>query len=70
MPDGNDTASQTRPAPITDAIQEVARRAPLMLNAEVMHKIDGSEKALRYTDDHLFTVQLPAWVFRALKESK
>lgn len=55
------------------AIAEIARRAPVMLDATTQHRVQddkGSATIDRgFADDHLITLSLPAWVLRTIKET-
>lgn len=53
---------------IKDAIIEILKRKPfaLDLEAEYLNKETENIERFRFDDDHEFTVQIPAWVFRVL----
>lgn len=51
------------------AIEEIRRRAPLMLDAAPRAESNLPADA-RFADDHEFYVSLPAWVFRALRATE
>jgi hypothetical protein len=55
------------------AVAEIAKRAPLMLDATAEYPVDdgkgGKErKQLGWSDEHRFSVPLPAWVLRAVRK--
>ena len=53
---------------LSDVLREIRRLSPVMLN-EVMEKVvDGQLVRAGFADDHRFTVEVPAWVFRALAD--
>lgn len=51
------------------ALAEIRRRAPLLLNATQRQTVEGVERDVGFADDHLFAVELPGWVLRAVVEA-
>ncbi len=53
---------------LRQALEEVARRAPLRLD-DANETTKDPDNDGRFADDHVMTVPLPAWVLRAIKEA-
>lgn len=53
---------------LREALQELRRRSPLMLDATTVQKVDGAQKEqpMKFADDHLFAIVVPAWALRAI----